>query len=350
MLLLKNSITIRGDSLYCPLSLSLDSYGNCLTDCKHCYLRNLNAVWGKELKPADVSLLRSKLTNGLKNKNPKTTLANALSRKKTIRWGNKTDPFQDAEKKYKVAPKIFNLLTELKWTFVIQTHHTETMMNYEKYIVRANSKNLITIMPVISPGLEKDWELFELKRTTNPIERLKHLKHLMEIGIPVGVNGEPFIPGFHSVSDFETTLKLLKEYGIKSYNTYNFHFNAFVAKRIVSIPGVDIEKIWKFNQDNEWKKILPKLLELGIKYNIKVGCPDFVNSGMGYIEPANTCCGIDVQNPCTYNTHFFKKLKQDGMSNDNIIVNTYDGTANLKIGEAVVNGNANEFYTLKDIV
>ena len=69
---LKNSLTVRGDSLYCPLSFSLDSYGNCLTDCYHCYLRHLNHVWGEDLKPIDLELLEKKLEAGIKNKNPKT--------------------------------------------------------------------------------------------------------------------------------------------------------------------------------------------------------------------------------------------------------------------------------------
>ena len=348
MLLLKNSLTIRGDSGFCPLSLSLDSYGNCLVDCPSCYLRNLNAIWGNELKPLDLDLLEKKLVNGLKNKNPQTPLAYALAQKKTIRWGNKTDPFQPAEREYKRAPYIFPLLQELEWTFVIQTHFTEILMDYEKYMYRVTAKNLITVMPVMSPGLEKDWEVFEQKRTTPPMDRIKHAKQLMKLGIPVGFNGEPFIPGFHTVQDFEDTMKLLKANKIPSYNTYNFHFNAFVAKRIVNLPGVDIEKIWKMNQDVEWKKILPKLLALGIKYGIRVGCPDFVNSGKDYIEPANTCCGVDVQNPCTFNTHFFKKYKQMGYSAKDIETMTNDGTADFELGQQVIRGTAKDTYTLKD--
>jgi DNA repair photolyase len=345
---LKNSISMRGDSLWCPLSLSLDSYGNCLTDCSHCYLRNLNHVWSQELKPANIELLEKKLINGLNNKNPKTTLGYALSQKKTIRWGNKTDPFQQIEKLYKIAPKIFNLLNKLEWSFVIQTRHLDVMMDYEKYIVRSHKNSLITIMPVMSPGLEKDWELFERKRTTSIEERLRIAKHLISLGVSVGFNGEPFIPGFHTVSDFENTLKLLKANNIKSYNTYNFHFNAFVAKRIVNLSGVDIEKIWVYNQDKEWKKILIQLLDLSKKYNINLGCPDFVNTGKDWVEPANTCCGINVQNPCTFNSHFFKKYKQEGFSYKQILEKTWDGTGSCKIGKSMINGTDDKIFTLKD--
>ena len=32
--LLQSGLTVRGDSVYCPLAFSLDSYWNCLTDLK----------------------------------------------------------------------------------------------------------------------------------------------------------------------------------------------------------------------------------------------------------------------------------------------------------------------------
>lgn len=347
MRLLKKVLSMRGDSLYCPLSLSLDTYGNCLTDCLHCYFRNLNEVWGKDLKPADLSELKAKLENGPKNKTPKTPLAWALKQKKTIRVGNKADPFQDVEKKLKITKKALKLLIKNDWSFVIQTRHTATMMDSCKRLLIDNT-NLVTVMPVISPGWEKDWELFELRRTTPPMDRLKHIKKLRIKGVNVGVNGEPFIPGFHTVKDFENILRILKEYKIKSYNTYNFHFNAFVAKRIVNLPGVDIEKIWDMNQDKEWQKILKKLLILSEKYKITLGCPDFVNSGMGWREKANTCCGVNVPNPCTFNTHYFKKYKQLGKTTDSIFKLTYDGTGDMEMGRDIIEGNTDKFYTLKD--
>ena len=339
---------MRGDSLYCPLSLSLDSYGNCMTDCIHCYFRHLNHTWGKDLKPTDVTLLDKKLTNGLKNTNPKTTLAHALSQKKTIRWGNKTDPFQLAERKHKIAEQIFPLFIKHDWSFVIQTKFTHVMLDYVDQIMECNEKKLITVMPIVSPGLEKDWETFEHKLTTNPLKRLKHLKKLLKKGVPGGVNGEPFIPGFHKVEDFENTLKLLKEFKIKSYNTYNFHFNAFVAKRMVNLPGVDIEQIWYYNQDKHWKPILQQLLNLSKKHGILLGCPDFVNSGKDWLEKANTCCGIDVPNPCTFNSHYFKKYAQLGKSPETILQLCNDGTGNYEQGCQIVRGEKCDFYTLKD--
>ncbi len=349
MKLLKNSVTMRGDSLYCPLSLSIDAYGNCLTDCHHCYMRHLNHTWGQDLKPADLEALDKKLTAGPKNKNPKTPLAWALSQKKTIRLGNKTDPFQDAEREHRMARKIIQLLIKHRWTFVIQTRFTHMFLEYEVHLLRAHRRSLLTLMPVISPGLEKDWELFERKRTTMPEDRMKHLAHFRQQGVPGGVNGEPFIPGFHTPQDFATTIKLLKAYGINRYNTYNFHFNAYVAKRLVNLPGVDIEKIWYHNQDEQWKKILAELLEIAKAHDVILGCPDFVNTGWDWKERANTCCGVDVPNPCTFNTHFFKKLRQEGLTLQEVLDESWDGTGDRETGCSIVLGSCKDFYNLNDI-
>jgi DNA repair photolyase len=309
----------------------------------------LNHTWGNDLKPADIGLLTKKLINSSTSKRvPTTTLGHALQQKKTIRWGNKTDPFQEAERKYRVARPIFNLLTELTWSFVIQTRFTHVLEEYDRYIMRAAQRNIITIMPVISPGLDKDWSVFERERTTPPADRLRSIQGWIKHGVPVGVNGEPFIPGYHTEEDFEDTLKLLKKFGVKSYNTYNFHWNAFTARRLHDI-GIDIEKIWIHNQDRQWKKILGRLLDLSKKYDIILGCPDFVNTGLDWVEKANTCCGIDVANPCTYNTHHFKKYYQLGSSPEEIFDLTYDGTGDLEQGKCIIEGRDTGMYTLRDI-
>lgn len=347
MKLLQSSLTVRGDSVYCPLALSLDSYGNCATDCWHCYLRHLNHTWGQDLKPIDLDKFRKDLVNGLKNKNPKTPLAHCLSRKKTIRWGNKSDPFQKAELQYRVAESIFRTLIELDWSFVIQTMHTDIMMEYEWCILDAKDADLITVMPVVSPGLDKDWEILERGRTNAPRQRLHHVRSLQRKGVPCGVNGEPYIPGYHTVQDFEDTLKLLKEYGVKSYNVYNFHFNPFVAKRLHAI-GIDIEAIWEANQDANWKPVLQRLLDLSVKYDVLLGCPDFVNTGPTWKERANTCCGISVPNPCTFNTHVWKRRIQDGEDPTQVLLDTWDGSGDQQQGQAIVCGKKSSFYTLAD--
>lgn len=349
MKLLKNPLSVRGDSLYCPLSFQLDSYWNCLISCSHCFLRKMNQVWGPELRPMDIDAFKKKMYNGLKNKTPSTSLAYALVHKKTLRWGNKADPFQPIELEHQIAPHVFETLIDLEWSFVIQTKNTEILMNYKEYLIRAHKKGLVTIMPLISPGFEKDWELFEGGRSTHPLDRLRHLKYLnMKYGIPVGVNGEPFIPGYHTIEDFENTIRMLKKYKVMSYNTYNLHLNDYVAKSLAEFDDIDLMRVWETNQDKNWAPIQRELICIAQQYDVVLGCPDFVNSGPDYYQDCNTCCGINVPNPTTFNAHEWKRRLQKGQDPDKILSKTWDGIGDYTLGRQIMFGSTKEMYTMVD--
>jgi DNA repair photolyase len=335
--------------LYCPLPLSLEPYWSCEPDCYHCSFRGLNSVWGNDLRPMNLEALDRRLNSGSKNKQPKSPIAFCLRNKKTVRIGSKSDPYQPIEKKLRLTSRCLRLFRKYNWSVAIQTRFTRNMISLSgSSILKANKRGLITLIPVISPGMEKDWELFERKRTTPIEERLEDIQTWVKAGVPVGVNGEPFIPGHHTPSDFENAIKRLKSVGCTRYNTYNFHFTPFVAKRIAGLPGVDIEKIWYMNQDKNWKPLLQKLLDISKKHGIILGCPDFVNTGPSWVERANTCCGVDVPNPSTFNTHYFKQLAQKGLSITDILEKTWDGSGDLEEGKAIISGTTHKMYTLKD--
>lgn len=354
--LLKSPLTLRGDHHYCPLPISIDSYSNCEVDCHHCYFRRLNHVWGEEMRPADIDQLEKRLVNGLKRTNPKSPLSHAIKQKKTIRVGNKADPLQPLEHDLRVTLEVMGLLQRLNWSFVIQTRFPSLLLQEPYYrILKASKPGNAIIMPVISPGLDKDWHLLERAKTDRPRTRMEVLRFLTQHGIPGGgfengVNGEPFIPGFHTIQDFRDTIRLLKEHGIRRYNTYNFHANDFVYKRLVAID-VDIEKVWVLNQDGPWRKILVQLLDIAKEEDVVLGCPDFVNSGWDWVERANTCCGIDVPNPCTFNTHYWKQYIQSATSSiDQILKHTWDNVGNLDVGRTILDGTAKDKYTMTEVI
>ncbi len=343
----KAAIGVRGDCLYCPLSLSIDSYWNCEADCHHCYARRLNRTWGQDLRPADPEQVRRKLEAGLKNASPQTTLAHAICRKKTLRLGNKTDPFQTAEIEHQVSARIIHHLKDLRWTFVIQTRFLSNLLPIWTLLEQCSDLKLLTLMPVISPGAEWDWEMLERERTTPIPERFRVLRKALKRGWNVGVNGEPFIPGLHTYRQFEDMCKRLKSAGVPSYNTYFLHFNDHVAKRLHSI-GIDIERIWFYNQHKNWVPIQQNLCDIAKRVGIRLGCPDFVSTGPTWREEANTCCGINVPNPSTYTAHKWKQLLQEGKNPDDIDRETWEGIGNREEGRAVLQGKRSGFFTMKD--
>lgn len=347
----KAAVGVRTDCLYCALPLQIDSYWGCVPDCAHCNFRRLNRTWGDDLRPADPEAVERKLRNGLKNKNPRSPLAAALARKTTIRLGAKSDPYQDAEKVHHVTRRIQEGLIRLEWTYILMTRHLHNLLPDLDVIDAAHELGLVQLMPVISPGAELDWEVLEYKKTCPIPRRLRIIRRLIERGYKVGVNGEPFIPGYHTPEQFRDVLRRIKEVGVESYNIYNLHVNDLVLKRLHAI-GLDIEKIWRYNQDDKWLPILRELLDISIEEGMRVGCPDFVNSGWDFEQQPNTCCGLDAPNPSTFNTHHWKRVIQAGGigSMDDILEETADGIGSWEEGQIVLQGKSRTVYTMDDIV
>lgn len=348
MLEYKNPFAIRGQHLNCPLPLTLEAYWACEADCLHCMGRRLNQIWGTEQRVADPVKVEAKLKASQKRNNPKSPLAVALKNKKSLWIGRKSDPYQPIEMEKRVTRAYVRMLTKLDWPFIICSRYIINASRDERLFKKA--KNLLTFLVEITPGAEKDWEVFESKRTTPIEDRLKYAKRWTELGIHVGVRGEPFIPSYHTYKDFRDILKRLKSYGLKSYNTYNLHMNEYTLKRLHN-AGLDIEKIWRHNQDRLWKPIQRKLCEIADEEGIILGCPDFVNVPKGWKSRTNTCCGVEVCNAFTYNTHNWRLQLQEGYSCDGILIDTWEGIGtqeNIDLAEIILKKKSKDFYTMGD--
>lgn len=268
----------------------------------------------------------------------------ALQLKKTIRLGNKSDPFVPQEKKYRITKQVLSFLKSLNWEVKLETKNAEFALEYFDLLV--DMKAIITFS--LSVGMEKDWELLEGKKTSSVGSRLEAAQAFLQAGLQVGFVGEPFIPGYHSEKEFESVLKLIRSYGINRYNTYNLHLNPFVAKRLVEVPGLDIEKVWKSNQDIIWKSILRDLIQIAQEQDVILGCPDFVNSDT-YRERSNTCCGVEVENPCTFNFITWKRdLLDKGGLDKNYLESTWDGIGDFSKGESHFFCQSHDAYNWQD--
>jgi hypothetical protein len=203
----------------------------------------------------------------------------------------------------------------------------------------------------ITPGAESDWELFERRRTTPVEKRLRIAGRWAARGYNIGVRGEPFIPGYHTTDQFRDMLKRLRSHGLTSYNTYNLHMNELTLQRM-NDAGLDIERIWKHNQDQRWRPIQQKLCQIAEEEKITLGCPDFVNVPSGWESSTNTCCGVSVPNPLSFNTHQWRTEYLDGSTPEEILDNTWEGIGTEEDREtawAILSGRSNEFYTMKDM-
>jgi len=340
---------MRQAHLTCPLALALESYWNCEADCYHCMGRRLNKIWGEDQRCTDPEDVKKTLLNAIQNKNPKSIIKQALHLKKAFFLGRKADPYQPIEVEKKITQRLLKILIELEWPVVVCSRYQENMERDEDLFLEKN----IHLLTEITPGGEADWELFERKRTTPIEDRLQITRRWQRKGIKVGVRGEPYIPGYHTLDQFRDMLKRLKSYELKSYNTYNLHINEYTIKRLCLI-GLDIEKIWTLNQDKYWKTTQKELCKIADEVGVTLGTPDFVNVPTDWTQTTNTCCGIDVCNALTFNAHNWRTLLLDpkGFSSKGILSRTWEGIGtqdDIDQAELIVLGKpSKEYYTFKD--
>ena len=352
MLEYKNPFVIRQTHLNCPLPLTLEAYWNCEADCLHCMGRRLNKIWGEEQRAADPDKVREKLVsiriNYLKHLSSSSPLSVALAKKKAIWIGRKSDPYQPIEMEMGVTRSYVRTFIHTKQQFIICSRYTDNAERDEGLFVKA--KDLLTFLVEITSGTENDWEIFERRRTTPVENRLKTARKWLEMGLKVGVRGEPFIPGYHTVDQFRDVLRRLRSFGIKSYNTYNLHLNEYTLRRFHEI-GIDIEKIWDHNQDGRWKPIQRKLCQIADEEGIILGCPDFVNVPKGWTSKTNTCCGVDIPDAFTFNSHVWRLQLQQGLSPINVFSKTWEGIGNeedKKMARIILGEKSKDFYTMGD--
>lgn len=343
----KNPITIRQSHLTCPLPLALESYWNCEADCLHCMGRRLNQIWGTDQRATNPDNVYNTLTKvRKKSTNP---IIQAIQKKKTFFLGRKADPYQPVELTEHITRKLIQILYSLNWRFIICSRYQTNLL--EDVDLLMEKSYLVYILTELTPGGDQDWELFERKRTTIPSERLRITQSFQKAGVKVGVRGEPFIPGYHTFAQFRDTLKLLKSYGLRSYNIYNLHINDYTIKRLHSV-GLDIEKIWTLNQDEHWKPIQRKLCDIASEEGITLGCPDFVNVRKDWSCPVNTCCGIEVKNAFSFNTHNWRRLVLNGEPKECILHETWEGIGHEKdkqeAHKILCSKEEQDFYTFKD--
>lgn len=330
-------LSLRNDCFNCPLPLTLDSYSKWDVFHTNCNSEEGHDQCEKQIV-TDPQAVYRQLLSGMKNRNPKSNLDFCLVKKKTIKFGSKGEPLQSCESNYRKSLKLIRVLNKLSWSYVIQTRHTLRLMKYEKWLRKSHELNLLTLMPIISPGLSKDWEILEGKKTTPLQERLKHCRHFMKAGMNLSVNGGAFIPGYHTIQDFVKTCRTLKAYKIKSYSTHRFHTNLSAEKHLRAI-GIDTDLINRENTVENWQRILQRMLDISKKHGIVLNCSDFGNMGPKWKPQRNTCCGAQVQNPCTYNRHYWSAFIQGGkMSLDEIVKYSYDKIGNKEKGQKIIKG------------
>jgi DNA repair photolyase len=110
-----------------------------------------------------------------------------------VAMGTATDPYQRAEGRYKLMPRIISALTDYRNPFSILTKGTLILRDLD-LLVEASKVTSVGTAFSIGTLDEEAWKVSE-PGTPHPRKRIEALAQLNEAGIPCGVLVAPILPG-----------------------------------------------------------------------------------------------------------------------------------------------------------
>lgn len=334
-------LSVRGDSTACPLAFGLDTYYNCAFQCNYCSFLGLTQWCGPDYRVIDVDETLRRLSSHHGGHSP---LSMCIAQRKTLRLGNKYDPMPPCEKELGVTRAVMSWLREQRWQYKLETKNLSLAWDYLDVIEGA--KAIITSTVLI--GLDRDWKVFEPNVPDSASCRLEILQKFAELGFQVGVISEPFMAPYHTLEDWDAYTNVLLSYGIRRVNCYPITITEYNAKRMAG-AGLDITAM--YDALSMWPQTLPRLIALAENKGMIVGSPDFVNA-RGHCERANTCCAVDVETPCTFNTVTWKRqaLLSGEITLRDGFEASWDGVGDYQSGLDLFLGEAEGMYSLADCV
>ncbi|WP_152052920.1 PA0069 family radical SAM protein [Tautonia marina] len=201
------SVVSRNDSPDIPFTYSLNPYRGCQHGCSYCYARPTHEYLGW-----DAGLdFEAKI---LVKEDAPDLLRAFLSRPgwvpEPIVMSGVTDPYQPGERRFRITRRCLEVMAEFRQPVSIITKNALILRDRELLEVMA-SENLVHVnvsMTTLQADLSRSME----PRTSIPSARLRAIRALSELGVPVRVLIAPVIPGLND-SEIPAILQSARESG-----------------------------------------------------------------------------------------------------------------------------------------
>lgn len=182
-----------------PFNWTINPYRGCSHACTYCFARKTHTYLDMNAAADFDSKIVVKV-------NAPELLRKELRAKRwkgeSIAMGTNTDPYQRAEGRYKLMPRIIETLTEYRNPFSILTKGTLILRDLELLELAADVTEVTTAFSIGT--LDEDvWRKSE-PGTPHPRKRIEAVRRLNEAGVPCGVLVAPVLPG---ISDSRDQLK-----------------------------------------------------------------------------------------------------------------------------------------------
>lgn len=171
---------------------SINPYQGCEHGCVYCYARNSHQYWGFS---AGLDFERKIIVKRNAPELLKKFLDNKNWSCKPLSLSGNTDCYQPLERKMWITRQLLEIALEYKQPVGIITKNALVLR--DKYILqRLAEQNLVCVFISVTT-LQEDLRQKMEPRTATGLQRLKVIKDLCDLGIPVGVMTAPLIPGLN---------------------------------------------------------------------------------------------------------------------------------------------------------
>jgi DNA repair photolyase len=186
------NILSENDSPDVPFSLSINPYKGCEHGCSYCFARPTHAYLG--LSPG-LDFETKIFTKPQAPQRLRECFAQPHYVAEVIAIGANTDPYQPAERELKITRQLLEVMLEHQHPCAIVTKSQGILRDLD-LLAELARLGLVQVMVSITT-LDAELARRMEPRASAPAARLKTVKALRKVGVPVGVLASPIIPALN---------------------------------------------------------------------------------------------------------------------------------------------------------
>ena len=189
-----NPISVTNQFAFCGLPLRLDTYAGCAFRCSYCFARYRGGYsYPDEIRPANPERIETAFSRALtSDKAPSGVVGQFLRRRTPVHFGGMSDPFQPAEKHYRVTEAVLRILAKWSYPTVISTKGA--LIGDPVYMRHLQQIRFVVVQFSFSTTRDEIAKRVE-PHSTPPSLLLRVMEKLSMLGVTVTCRWQPYIPG-----------------------------------------------------------------------------------------------------------------------------------------------------------
>ena len=257
-----------------PFEWTLNPYRGCTHACHYCFARRYHTQFelNSDDEFASVILVKRNFVEVLRKELDRPTW-----KREQVALGTATDPYQPIEGHYRLTRRTIEALTAGRTPTGIVTKGP--MIVRDADVLSAFSKVTSCTVCMSVPTVDEDaWRTLE-PGTAHPLQRLRAVRELADVGVNVGVLMAPIVPGFSSSrSKLERTIKSIADHGARFVGCNvmylqdgtRSHFMDFIAREFPEMqPRFERLYTKKYPPDSYRKEIQGMVRVLQERYGLR---------------------------------------------------------------------------------